>query len=123
MALGRAAGVVGDNFLEWGKVLIVTAGGYPNGRIRGYQGSLERVNLVQGYQVMKEAVICARGNQLNAWVVAGKMTPSRLYSKGMVVVYRAVDEGMILAFLAAVYMFALTRKYLKEIIAICPSMY
>jgi len=123
VALGRAVGVVGGNFLEWGKVLIVTAGGYPNGWIRGYPGSLEKVNLVQGYQVMKEAVICARENQLSVWVVAGKMTPSRLYSKGMVVVYRAAGEGMILAFLAVVYMFALTRKYLKEIIAICPSMY
>ena len=51
------------------------------------------------------------------------MTPSRLYSKWMMVVYRAVGQGMILAFLAVVYKFALTRNYLKEIIAIYPSMY
>lgn len=50
------------------------------------------------------------------------MTPSRLYSKWMMV-YRAVGQGMILAFLAVVYKFALTRSYLKEIIAIYPSMY
>ena len=43
------------------------------------------------------------------------MTPLGLCSKGVVVAYRAVDQGVILAFLEG---FAPKRGYLKEIIAI-----
>jgi len=64
-ALGRAAGVVGDNFLEPGKLLIVTTERYSHGQVRGHLGSLEKANLVQGYQVRKEAVIWAWENQLS----------------------------------------------------------
>jgi len=67
------------------------------------------VNLGQGYQEGKRAGIYGRDG-LSVWVVAGKLTPLRLNLKGIVVVYRAVDQGMILAFLAGVYKAAPMRN-------------
>lgn len=68
----------------------MTAGGYLRRYVRGYPASLGKVNLVQGYQVVKEEVMCGR-DHLSVWVVAGKMAPLELYMKGIVVAYRAVN--------------------------------
>ena len=61
--------------------------------------------------------------ELSVWAVYGKMSPLGLYSKETVVVYDTVDQEVILAFLAGVHKFALTRNYAKEIIVIYPSVY